>query len=156
MRECLSVASRTEPDEIGRARAAVDRFCERAGVTGDLHARVRLAVTEAVTNCVLYAYDRDRRAGVPRVTLEARIDGDELVVLVRDEGVGVRALQAGVQRGLGLRLIDHVADAAYISSVPGRGTRVGMRFPLDARDDPPAGCVDDAWSELELATRQLR
>ena len=47
------VGLRPEPEEIRRARAAVDRFCERVAIGGDFRARVRLAVTEAATNCVL-------------------------------------------------------------------------------------------------------
>ena len=127
----LTVSLTPEPGEIGRARALMDCFCERVAVSAEIRARVRLAVTEAATNCVLYAYQRDPRLVVPPFTLEARVEGGELVVLVHDDGVGVRGLQSGVHRGLGLRIIDHVADAAYVSSKPGRGTRIGMRFSLE-------------------------
>lgn len=126
----MSVGLKLEPVEIRQVRAAVDGFCERFAVSHDLRARARLAVTEAATNCVLHAYGRDQRPEALGFIVDARIDGDELVIHVRDGGIGARDLQSGVQPGLGLRIIDRVADAVYVSSKPGRGTHIGMRFLL--------------------------
>jgi anti-sigma regulatory factor (Ser/Thr protein kinase) len=113
------------------ARIAVTELCERLGLGSQLTERIRLAATEACTNCVLHAYDGDG----PNATfaLDAHVDGDALLLVVRDFGHGLLAARAGGSRDtlhLGLQLIEELADSASVSSSPGHGTRVAMRFAL--------------------------
>jgi anti-sigma regulatory factor (Ser/Thr protein kinase) len=114
------------------ARRAITRMCEHLGLTGELTERIRLAVTEACTNCVLHAYGD---AASATFAVEARVDGDWLLLVVRDYGQG---MTPGRHRGdtlnLGLHLLEELADSASVSTRPGRGTRVAMRFAI-----PPAG-----------------
>jgi anti-sigma regulatory factor (Ser/Thr protein kinase) len=126
----LSIDLAAVPASIPGARYAVTDLCENLGIRGDLLNRLRIAATEACTNCVLHAYPEGTAAA--RFTLEARVERDELVMIVRDEGVGMRSETTKSPRGHGFRLLEHVADAVYISSRQGRGTRVGMRFSLPA------------------------
>ena len=113
------------------ARRAITRLCEHLGLAGELTDRIRLAVTEACTNCVLHAYGD---ATTATFAVEARVDGDWLLLVVRDYGHG---MTPGRHRGdtlkLGLHLIEELADSASVSTRPGRGTRVAMRFAI-----PPA------------------
>jgi serine/threonine-protein kinase RsbW len=82
---------------------------------------VALAVTEACANVVRHAYP-GRRGDV---CLDAHMDGDQLVVAVADRGVGIAAPSRNPGLGLGLRLIDHLADSQVRSE---DGTVVEMRF----------------------------
>jgi anti-sigma regulatory factor (Ser/Thr protein kinase) len=106
-------------------------MCEHLGLAGELTERIRLAVTEACTNCVLHAYGDATSA---TFAVEARVEGDWLLLVVRDYG---RGMTPGRQRGdtlnVGLDLIEELADSASVSTRPGRGTRVAMRFAI-----PPA------------------
>ena len=75
---------------------------------------------------------RGERVGpeLPAATfaLEARVDDDALVVVVRDAGAGIsRRSSARAGPGLGLRLIRQAASSVDITSRR-RGTRVAMRF----------------------------
>jgi anti-sigma regulatory factor (Ser/Thr protein kinase) len=95
------------------------------GIEDEVVDSIRRAVTEVATNCVLHAYDEHHE------TLDScsrRVEGDELVVIVRDGGMGMRSHPLNAHDGRGLRLIARVGDAVYVSSTLGRGTRVGMRF----------------------------
>jgi signal transduction histidine kinase len=80
----------------------------------------------ALTNVARYA-----QAGQARV--ELRRDGDGIVVLVADDGVGGADLNAGSGlRGLQDRLA--VVDAVLvIDSPPGGGTRLEARIPSAAQ-----------------------
>jgi stage II sporulation protein AB (anti-sigma F factor) len=125
----LSMEVRAAPDAVPSARRAVTSLCEHLGLAGELTERIRLAATEACTNCVLHAY-----GDAPNSTfaLEARVEGSTLVVVVRDYGRGLlygRSGRADTLR-LGLRLIEELADSSSVSTRPGRGTRVAMRFSL--------------------------
>jgi stage II sporulation protein AB (anti-sigma F factor) len=124
------------PEEVPFARAAITRLCEHLQIANAQTENIRLAVTEACSNCVLHAYDK-AAIGATYV-LEARIDHDFLRVTVCDTGVGVHNAQASVRPaagsglGSGLYLIHTLADRAEISTRPSGGTRVVMRFAISA------------------------
>jgi stage II sporulation protein AB (anti-sigma F factor) len=124
------------PDEVAFARAAITRLCEHFQLADAQTENIRLAVTEACSNCVLHAYDR--QTGVGTYVLDARVDNDALHITVCDSGVGVHNAQATVHRGVesglgsGLYLIRTLADSAEISTRPSGGTRVVMRFAISA------------------------
>ena len=128
----LRIELQAVPEKVPSARGAITRLCEHLELEDELTGQIRLAVTEACTNCVLHAYDGEPGpVPAPTFALEARVDGDALVVVVRDAGGGipaVRSARAGL--GLGMRLIEKAASSVDITSRPGRGTRVAMRFAL--------------------------
>jgi anti-sigma regulatory factor (Ser/Thr protein kinase) len=78
---------------------------------------------------VLHAYDEAATAG-STFALEARVDHDDLLVVVRDAGAGMAARSARAGLGLGLRLIRQATSSMDVTSRPGAGTRVAMRFAL--------------------------
>src|ERR1700756_4514418 len=53
----LSESRRAEPSSVGWARHAVTELAAAAGMQGERLEDVRLAVSEAVTNSVAYAYE---------------------------------------------------------------------------------------------------
>jgi anti-sigma regulatory factor (Ser/Thr protein kinase) len=119
------------PEEVPFARAAITRLCEHLEIGDELTERIRLAVTEACTNCVLHAYDTSADAAT--YSLDARLEQHVLRVVVCDRGLG---MQSGRPRErdsarLGLGLIEELADSWCVSQRPGGGTRVVMRFRLN-------------------------
>lgn len=122
----LELPARSE--DVPGAREAITELCEQLEIEDDVVERIRIAVTEACTNCVQHAYAGDHRN--PTHMLEASVEDGALVVVIHDCGVGIvrgqRSANAGL--GLGLRLIDKLADSAGVSSRAGHGTRVEMRF----------------------------
>jgi len=89
---------------------------------------VALAVSEALSNVVVHAYD-DR--DVPGdFWVDAWIDGDALQVAVCDDGSGI--VGRCPSPGLGLALMGQVADTLRIESDgSGPGLRVRMTFTLN-------------------------
>jgi serine/threonine-protein kinase RsbW len=128
-------------EAVTMARRALARFAQAAGAGEDLVQRVRLAVSEAVTNAVVHAYrDRqDRRLDPPLVHVGAAIAGDgkvdELWILVADEGCGLRPRDDSPGAGQGLRLIAATVDELTILERAEGGTELRMRFDLDADAD---------------------
>lgn len=87
---------------------------------------VRTAVSEAATNSVLHAYKSPDGRG--RVRMEAKLDARELLVCVRDFGVGISGRPAGTRKGVGLHVIATLTDSFEMRRCPGGGTEVRMRF----------------------------
>jgi serine/threonine-protein kinase RsbW/stage II sporulation protein AB (anti-sigma F factor) len=113
------------PASIKRARDAVGTLANKVGApTAD----VRLAVSEAVTNAVVHAF-RDGSRG--KIAVEAHVARDRLVVVVSDDGDGMRPNPESGGLGLGIPLITRLAqDARFDSSA--RGLTVSMSFEAQA------------------------
>ncbi|MEV0675229.1 ATP-binding protein [Actinosynnema sp. NPDC050436] len=95
----------------------------------DVVDEIGAAVRELLTNVVKHAQAR-------QVWLTVVDDGTEVVVSVRDNGVGF-APDDGTD-GLGLRLsvrarVERLAGRAHVRSRPGHGTEVELRVPVGAR-----------------------
>jgi anti-sigma regulatory factor (Ser/Thr protein kinase) len=120
------------PGEVPFARAAITRLGEHLEIDDEQTQRIRLAVTEACSNCVLHAYDKS--AISETYMLDARIDQEALRVTVCDSGIGIHNARANTQSslGFGLHLIQGLADSAEVLSRPSVGTRVIMRFAMSA------------------------
>ena len=112
------------------ARTAITRLCEHLDLDDERTERIRLAVTEACTNCVLHAYG----AGAEPATyaLTTHVDQQLLTVVVCDRGVGVSNALPSEHEGLGLLLMQQLSDSVEISRRPGGGTRVVMHFALNS------------------------
>jgi anti-sigma regulatory factor (Ser/Thr protein kinase) len=109
------------PPSIKRARDAVGDLAARVGVSnGD----VRLAVSEAVTNAVVHAF-RDRAPGT--ISVKAWLDAGRLLVVVADDGTGMRPNPDSTGLGLGISLITRLARDARFDSSPA-GLTVSMSF----------------------------
>ena len=140
----LSLVFPAAPEGVPRARAAVTDLCERLGLDCKRVDDIRLAVTEACTNCVLHSQgDGDADA---TFVLDAHLDEGALEIVVRDFGGGLLRAPAGSGGlGLGMHLIEQLSESSQVSSRPGGGTRVSMRFPV-----VPGG-GQDALSDAESA-----
>jgi anti-sigma regulatory factor (Ser/Thr protein kinase) len=113
----------------------VTQLCDSLDVPREIRENVRLAVTEACTNCVLHAYDG--AAPESSYRLEAHQEPAAIVVVVEDRGAGLGGGgdTPGERReegshGRGLAVMRAAATSIEIASVPGKGTRVVLRFAL--------------------------
>ena len=116
------------PEAIAPLRHSVADYARAGGIRGEQLERVRLAVSEALTNVVLHAY----RGEPGQVHVTARIVDDELWVLIADDGVGlsVPALRPGL--GWGLAFITDAADEFTLAERSGGGSEARMVFRLRA------------------------
>jgi signal transduction histidine kinase len=118
-------------DLASRGPIAVRPTVEVEGrLPAGIEAAVYFLVAEALTNVAKYA-------GVPEARVEVRREGDDVVVVVADDGAG----GADVERGTGLRgLQDRLAavdGTLRIDSPPGRGTTLLARVPCPVELERP-------------------
>ncbi|MGZ5357169.1 MAG: ATP-binding protein [Solirubrobacterales bacterium] len=85
------------PTSVSQARRSAADFAERRARRSD----VELAVSEAVTNCIIHA--SPERAG-GKITLRAEIRGSRLAITVSDDGTGMRPNLASRGLGIGIPL----------------------------------------------------
>ncbi len=117
-----------EPAAAALARQAVTRYAVAQGAINGTVAAIALAVSEAVTNAILHAY-RDRPVA-GELTVIGEREGDELRLLVRDLGDGVRPRVDSPGLGLGLAIIGRVTRSLEVREAPGGGAEIRMSFAL--------------------------
>ena len=115
-------------DSVPVARRAVTECAIAAGAGEEQAQAIQLAVSEALTNVVLYAYPW--RTGEIHVT--ARVARGELWVLIADTGCGLHAGRDTDGLGLGLALISEMTDGFSVVGRSTGGTELRLRFALDA------------------------
>lgn len=128
----MEMESLSQNEEFARVVVAV--FMSRLDPTLEDVDDVKTAVSEAVTNAVVHAYAG--REGT--IVLEAEADGKELLVRVRDQGVGIADVvkareplyttdTAGERSGMGFSFMEAFMDQVEVESELGRGTTVTMK-----------------------------
>jgi serine/threonine-protein kinase RsbW len=121
----LALAARAE--NIAIVRHAFGGLGEAFSVPEPKLSDIRLAVTEACANVVVHAYP-DGEEGPMEVV--ASMGDDELTVLVRDWGCGIRPRPDSPGLGLGLSLIAALAETVQLAHGDQEHTEVRMTFAL--------------------------
>jgi serine/threonine-protein kinase RsbW len=111
------------PNSVPEARERVRSWCERAQVDRRILADLLLAVTEAAANVVRHAYP-EGQAGT--FSLDIRREAGDVVVEVRDQGVGMGAAAPSRGGGLGLEIIRRLFPGATLAAED-PGTRITIR-----------------------------
>lgn len=119
------------------ARNVVASFAVEISPTLEEINDIKTAVSEAVTNCVVHAYNKD---GNGIVEIECKVDEKErsIEIVVRDFGKGIADVKQAVEpffttspederSGMGFTIIETFMDEMSVESTPGKGTVVRMK-----------------------------
>ena len=123
------------PENEGFARVAVSAFAVQLNPTLDVLADIKTAVSEAVTNAIVHAYEDE--TGLVVITAALRDDGI-LEISVQDTGKGIDDIDRAMQpffttqpekerSGMGFSVMQTFMDRVTVESVSGHGTTVRMQ-----------------------------
>jgi serine phosphatase RsbU (regulator of sigma subunit)/ActR/RegA family two-component response regulator len=119
-----------EPEQLGEARAVLREWLESVGATPAEMGEIQLAANEACMNVIEHAYGSNG-GGPETFTLEGHVDGQTVVLIVRDSGRWSEVRARG--RGRGLKLMEAVMDSVQLS-FSAQGTIVVLRRTLALAD----------------------
>ena len=145
------------PENVTVVRHAVAALAERLGMQEPRIGDLKTVVTEACMNVVVHAYGDETGA----LQVEVTPAGDELSVVVRDFGEGIRPRPDPERPSLriGLALIAALSSSFEISGGLGRGTEIKMRLTLhDEEKQSPArrpDVADSSATELAVSDPDL-
>ena len=121
-------------EAVWTVRHEVTEFAATNGAVDSELEAVKIAVSEAVANAVVHAYQRED-SGEVHVT--AAVSEEGLWILVADDGCGFQTPARRPGLGWGLALIAHAADELVLAERVGGGTEVRMRFAVGAASALP-------------------
>ncbi|AZO95615.1 anti-sigma F factor [Halocella sp. SP3-1] len=116
---------------VGLARITTATFASELDFTLSELEEIKVAVSEAVTNCIIHAYPMDE--GI--IELDLEIEDGKLIIIIKDKGIGIKDIEAVLQpsystkeehMGLGLAFIDSFMDEFKLISEIDEGTTLKM------------------------------
>lgn len=122
----------------GTARAVVSSFIIQADPTVEELSDIRMAVSEAVTNCIVHGYRNS--GGAIEITVRL-LPNREIYIRIKDNGCGIPDIEQAMQplfttapeeerSGLGFSVMESFMDKLTVKSKVGKGTTVTMRKKL--------------------------
>ncbi|MDL2225486.1 anti-sigma F factor [Eubacteriales bacterium OttesenSCG-928-M02] len=125
------------------ARMAVGVFFSQLNPTLEELADVKTAISEAVTNCVVHAYQQ--KGGTIRI--DCVLEGDHMTVTVTDTGIGIPDVEKAMQpffttmpgeerSGMGFTVMQSFMDGLSVTTSPNEGTVVTMEKKVASQAAP--------------------
>ncbi len=126
----------------GLARIAVAAFSTQLNPTLEEVADIKTAVSEAITNCIVHAYQKE----TDMITIECSRFQRELTVVVQDKGKGIEDVEKAMQplfttkpeqdrSGMGFAFMEAFMDEVFVESRLGEGTTVTMKKTIGRQKD---------------------
>ena len=118
----------------GFARVAVASFIASIDPTASEIADIKTAVSEAVTNCIVHAYNE----GVGEIHIHTKIyESRKVVITIKDHGCGIEDIEKAMQplfttqahnerSGLGFSVMQSFTDKVRVRSKLNSGTTVTL------------------------------
>lgn len=131
----------------GVCRSAISAFLASVDPTVEELGDIRLAVSEAVTNCIVHAYRLLPKGEVGNIYISARLYSTrEVSIEISDNGCGIEDVEeamrpmfttgeGGERCGMGFLVMENFTDSLTVKSKVGRGTTVLMRKFLKSHEN---------------------
>lgn len=130
----MKIVFDSRPENEGLARVAVAAFCTQLNPTLEEVADLKTAVSEAVTNCIIHAYE----GKVQKIEVRCRMQGRIIWVDVVDKGIGIENIPKAMEplfttkpekdrSGMGFTFMEAFMDEVSVESQVGNGTTVHMK-----------------------------
>ena len=116
------------------ARVTVAAFASQLDLNIEQLADIKTAVSEAVTNCIIHAYDTAE--GI--IKIEARLTKNSIEIEISDRGKGIENIELAREplyttkpdlerSGMGFTIMDSFMDELKVESIVGLGTKITMK-----------------------------
>ena len=124
------------------ARITVAAFASQLDPTIEELADIKTAVSEAVTNCIIHAYEN--RQGI--IKINEQLKGDEIIIQISDNGKGIENVDVAKEplyttkpnlerSGMGFTIMESFMDTMKVESIVGLGTKVTLTKTIKKQDE---------------------
>ena len=115
------------------ARITVAAFASQLDPTIEELADIKTAVSEAVTNCIIHAYEN--RQGI--IKINAKLKENQIIIQISDNGKGIENVDIAKEplyttkpnlerSGMGFTIMESFMDSMKVESIVGLGTKVTL------------------------------
>ena len=115
------------------ARITVAAFASQLDPTIEELADIKTAVSEAVTNCIIHAYEN--RQGI--IKINAKLKDNQIIIEISDNGKGIENIDVAKEplyttkpnlerSGMGFTIMESFMDTMKVESIVGLGTKITL------------------------------
>ena len=115
------------------ARITVAAFASQLDPTIEELADIKTAVSEAVTNCIIHAYENKQGT----IKINAQLKENQIIIQISDNGKGIENVDIAKEplyttkpnlerSGMGFTIMESFMDDMKVESILGLGTKVTM------------------------------
>lgn len=130
------------PENESFVRTVIAAFCARLDPNLEELNEVKTAVSEAVTNCILHAFENE--TGI--INVKAIIEDRKIIIEVHDEGKGIKDIDKAREplyserpdlerSGMGFTIMENFMDEVIVESSVGEGTLLKMSKTFGKNDE---------------------
>ena len=141
----MKVEFLSKPENESFARITIAAFIAQLDPTIDEVSDIKTAVSEAVTNSIIHAYDNENWI----VKMSAKIFNNNLEIEVEDSGKGIEDVNLAMKplytskpnmerSGMGFTIMESFMDSVKVESSLGFGTRVVMKKKIESVNNEKA------------------
>lgn len=139
LRNQIKITFPAKSTNEGFARALISAFISQLDPTIEEICDIKTAVSEAVTNCIVHAYNDSYSEREKSIILTASYTKDGLVTIkIRDKGCGIQDIDKAREpmysgsgseerSGMGFSIMECFTDKMSVSSIIGKGTTVTLK-----------------------------
>ncbi len=124
------------------ARVTIAAFVAQLNPTIEELADIKTAVSEAVTNCIIHAYEN--RKGI--VKINAKLKDDKVIIQISDNGKGIENIDIAKEplyttkpnlerSGMGFTIMESFMDSMKLESIVGFGTVITMTKTIKKQEE---------------------
>ena len=120
------------------ARITVAAFASQLDPTIEELADIKTAVSEAVTNCIIHAYEN--RQGIIKINAKLKMNeetSNEIIIEISDNGKGIENIDIAKEplyttkpnlerSGMGFTIMESFMDTMKVESIVGLGTKITL------------------------------
>lgn len=140
IKNSFSMTLMSRSSNEGFARAVVSAFATQLDPTLEEISDIKTAVSEAVTNCIVHAYNN----GIGKIYIACElIEPNTIKIKIRDKGCGIENVEkameplyttvGGERAGLGFAVMQSFMDTLKVRSSMGKGTTIVMTKKISQR-----------------------
>ena len=128
------------------ARITVAAFASQLDPTIEELADIKTAVSEAVTNCIIHAYENKK--GI--INLNAKLKDNQIIIQISDNGKGIENIDIAKEplyttkpnlerSGMGFTIMESFMDKMEVESIIGLGTKVTLVKSIKQQEESKEG-----------------
>ncbi len=132
------------------ARISVAAFASQLDPTIEELSDIKTAVSEAVTNCIIHAYEDVE--GI--ISITCKLFANSIIIQIADNGNGIENVEVAKEplytskpdlerSGMGFTIMDSFMDEVKIESILGLGTKVTMKKIIKNKEELSSECDED-------------
>ncbi|MFA5528891.1 MAG: anti-sigma F factor [Peptostreptococcales bacterium] len=134
IKNCMKLEFLSKSENESFARVAVSSFVSQVDPTIEELVEIKTALSEAVTNSIIHAYNNEE--GI--VCIECSIENNIIEIIIKDKGKGIEDIHKAMEplytskpeeerSGMGFTVMETFVDEMKVESELGKGTKVTLK-----------------------------